>query len=240
MLPKTDLFGVKVTRATDEEIVGAVRRQAGRRDAPAVLVAVNAHTYAEAQRDPAYLEALNSADIAWCDGVPVEWAGRLARRPVGPRIHGHDLMLRILREPLSHYFYGSTPEVLADLRARLPDLRIAGMESPPFSKHVQRSDVSAINASGADVLWVALGAPKQELWAALHRPLLTVPVIACVGAAFEIVAGRFGRAPLPLQRAGLEWAWRLAQDPARLWRRYLSTNGAFVSHILHGLITGKP
>jgi len=238
MLPHSDLFGVRVTAAAPEEIVAAVREQVRRRGTPIVLAAVNAHTYAEARRHPDYRAALNEADIAWCDGVPVEWAGRLVGRPAGPRIHGHDLMLRLLQEPLSHFLYGSTPEVLAEVRRRLPHVRIAGTHSPPFTKTAERSDVSMINDSGADILWVALGAPKQEMWARLNRDRITVPVIACVGAAFEILAGRFGRAPRPLQKMGLEWAWRLGQDPARLWRRYFSTNGAFISHILAGWIKG--
>ena len=88
-----------------------------------------------------------------------------------------------------------------------------------------------LNGSGADVLWVALGAPKQELWARLNRERIRIPVVACVGAVFEIFAGRFSRAPLPLQTLGLEWAWRLAQDPGRLWRRYFATNGAFMTSL---------
>ncbi|MBI4566104.1 MAG: WecB/TagA/CpsF family glycosyltransferase [Planctomycetes bacterium] len=235
-LPKIDLFGIRITRATGEEIVQASRDavRTGRR--AETLLAVNAHTYVEARRNTLMGRVLNEAFIAWPDGVAVAWAARLSGRPTGPRIHGHDLMLRFLREPFSHYFYGSTPEVLADMRRRLDGVRIAGMQSPPLTKRAERCDVSAINNSGADILWVALGAPKQELWAHLNRDRIRVPLIVCIGAAFELLAGRFSRAPRLLQRAGLEWAWRLSQDPARLWRRYVSTNGAFAAHVLGGLL----
>jgi N-acetylglucosaminyldiphosphoundecaprenol N-acetyl-beta-D-mannosaminyltransferase len=196
------------------------------------VVAVNAHTYTEAQKDPGFKRVVNDAFIGWPDGVPITWAASLLGSPLGPRIHGHDLMSRLLREPFSHFFYGSSPLVLSEMARRLPGVRIAGMEAPPFAREAVPSDVSRINASRADILWVALGAPKQELWAQLNRNRLRVPVVACVGAAFEILAGRFSRAPGILQRAGLEWAWRLGQNPARLWRRYLSTNGYFATFVL--------
>jgi N-acetylglucosaminyldiphosphoundecaprenol N-acetyl-beta-D-mannosaminyltransferase len=239
MLPKIDLFGVHVTRATPDEMVREARDAARSGKRGLVLAAVNAHTYTEARRNPEVRRAVNEAHIAWPDGVPVVWAAKLAGRPVGPRIHGHDLMLRFLAEPFRHYFYGSTPEVLSEMGRRLDPARIAGMESPPFDRKVRTSDLARINDSGADILWVALGAPKQELWALHHREKIRVPIIACVGAAFEILAGRFTRAPQSIQRFGLEWAWRLSQDPARLWRRYFSTNAAFVSHIAAGLIAGR-
>lgn len=239
MLPKVDLFGVLVTRASPDEIVGAAHEAVRAGRGGGTLVAVNAHTYSEARRRPEFRRAINEAFVAWPDGVPVVWAAKLAGRPLGPRIHGHDLMLRFLSRPFSHYFYGSTPQVLSDLASHLPGVRIAGMESPPFTRKVVPSDISRINASGADIVWVALGAPKQELWAHHHRDRIQAPLVACVGAAFELLAGRFTRAPRPLQRLGLEWAWRLAQDPARLWRRYVATNGAFAGHILAGLLTAN-
>ena len=238
MLPKIDLFGVRVTRATEDEIVASARDAVKTGRFGQTLVAVNAHTYSEARSRPDFRNAINEAYIAWPDGVPIVWAAKFAGRPIGPRIHGHDLMLRFLSESFSHYFYGSTPEVLADLRQALPGRKIAGTESPPFTRGVADSDLTRINASGADIVWIALGAPKQELWAARHRDRIRAPIVACVGAAFEIIAGRFSRAPRGLQKLGLEWAWRLGQDPARLWRRYVTTNASFAAHIVSGVLTG--
>jgi N-acetylglucosaminyldiphosphoundecaprenol N-acetyl-beta-D-mannosaminyltransferase len=192
----------------------------------------------EARRSVPYGKALNDASVAWVDGVPIRWMLRAAGLAVPERIHGADLTTRLLEglPRAKHLFFGSTPETLRlleqALARRYPDLPTAGFISPPFRKAAEREDdetISRINDSGADVLWVALGAPKQEMWAHLNRAAVRIPVILCVGAVFEILAGRFERAPGAIQRLGLEWLWRLKQDPARLWRRYFATNGAFLS-----------
>ena len=237
MLPKANLLGVGITVATPDQIVSRVRDLvAGPRDARS-LVAVNVHTFTEARRSERVREALNDADVAWVDGVPVRWMLRAAGLEAPPRIHGADLTLLVLERlpDARHLFYGSTEETLGRMRAqmasRFPSLRIAGFISPPFRAEAGPEPaemLDRINGSGADILWVALGAPKQELWALLNRGALRVPVVLCVGAAFEILAGRFLRAPRLMQRLGLEWAWRLGQDPWRLWRRYFSSNGAFL------------
>ncbi len=240
-LPKADLLGVGVTLATPEAIaerIGAFIRE-GRR--AQVLAAVNVHTIMEAERSPRYRAALNHASVAWVDGVPIRWLLRARGVEPPPRIHGADLTRLILERlpDVRHLFFGSTPETLELLKERLreryPALRVAGFISPPFRKDAAAETgetLRQLNESGADILWVALGAPKQELWAHLNRDAVTVPVIACVGAVFEIFAGRFTRAPRWMQRLGLEWAWRFAQDPWRLWRRYFATNGRFLAELL--------
>ena len=241
-LPKARLRGLGISTATPEEIAQglAAHLTSGHRSAM-TLAAVNVHTFAEACRNREYRDSLNDATIAWIDGVPIRWILRARGIPPPPRIHGADLMTLLLDrlKGARHLFYGSTPETLGLLRAslatRYPDLRTCGFVSPPFRKRAveeTEESLAALNATGADVLWVALGAPKQEQWARLNRPRLRIPIVACVGAAFEIHAGRFGRAPLPIQKLGLEWAWRLGQDPARLWRRYFSTNGYFLAVLL--------
>jgi N-acetylglucosaminyldiphosphoundecaprenol N-acetyl-beta-D-mannosaminyltransferase len=232
LLPKIDLDGVRVTNASLEDMVRAARDASGMPGRCRTVVAVNAHTFREARRSPEYRAALNDSFISWADGTPITWAARIRGTPIPERVHGHDLMVRFLREPFRHFFYGSTPEVLEALRAALPGVQIAGMQSPPFTRRVEASDLSQINDSGADIVWIALGAPKQELWAELNRDRLKVPVAICVGAAFEILAGRFSRSPRWMQTLGLEWSWRLAQDPARLWRRYFSTNGYFLAFLM--------
>lgn len=240
-LPKTDLLGVGVTAATPDAIAKSVGEAIRDRSAAQVLVAVNVHTFIEAGHNPAYRDALNGADIAFVDGVPIRWLLRSRGLDAPPRIHGADLTTLLFERlpEARHLFYGSTQETLDLLQARLaeryPRLRATGFISPPFRKSavVESAEMmDRINASGADILWIALGAPKQELWAALNRKALKIPVIACVGAVFEIFAGNFTRAPRWLQKLGLEWAWRLAQDPGRLWRRYFTTNGRFLVLLL--------
>ncbi len=236
VLPQTNLQGVSITLADSGEMVRALGEHVRARGAAVPVCAVNVHTLAEAVRSPCYRSALNAA-VTFLDGVPIRWLLKAASRPAPPRIHGADLMALLLEKlpDASHAFYGSTPETLNELRAALlrrwPGLKIAGMWSPPFRKRVElESDemIRTLNSSGADILWIALGAPKQELWAHVHKDLLKIPVLACVGAAFEIHAGRFSRAPQWMQSIGLEWAWRFLQDPWRLWRRYFATNGAFL------------
>ncbi|MCI0655565.1 MAG: WecB/TagA/CpsF family glycosyltransferase [Acidobacteria bacterium] len=243
MLPKIQVLGVGVSSGTEQEIAKAVADVARAR-ARATLCALNVHTWSENRRNPACAEAFREAEIAWPDGVPIVWAARWSGTPIGPRIHGHDLMRLLFRQPLSHFFYGSTPDVLKDLerkvRSEFPGIRIVGMRSPAFTKRarpIPDEDAASIRDSKADILWVALGAPKQELWMHLNRERIDVPVMAGVGAAFEILAGRFSRAPRVLQRMGMEWLWRLAQDPARLWRRYFSTNGLFLATLLGRLLS---
>jgi N-acetylglucosaminyldiphosphoundecaprenol N-acetyl-beta-D-mannosaminyltransferase len=152
-------------------------------------------------------------------------------------------MLELIRiseqEGFAHYFYGSSEEVLTvlekKLRIRFPGIKIVGSFAPPFRALTSEEDreiVGTINAAAPDILWVGLGAPKQELWMAEHHGLLKAPVMIGVGAAFDFHAGCKKRAPLWMQRSGLEWAWRLYQEPGRLWRRYLIDDLPFFWYIL--------
>jgi N-acetylglucosaminyldiphosphoundecaprenol N-acetyl-beta-D-mannosaminyltransferase len=157
------------------------------------------------------------------------------------RVFGPDLMIEVCRRstqpanPLRHFFYGGSPGVAAELATRLTErfvgLAAVGCMSPPF-RELAEDEVLAIadtiNRSGADVVWVGLGTPKQERWAAAMRSRLHAKVLVTVGAAFDYHTGRLRRAPPLMQRAGLEWAYRLAQQPGRLWRRYLINNPLFV------------
>lgn len=245
MLPKANLLGVGITIATPEQLVSHVRDLVAGDRAAHTFAAVNVHTFTEARRSPRYREAINDASVAWVDGVPLRWMLRASGLEAPPRIHGHDLALLLLERLLEarHLFFGSTEETLELLREslsrRFPALKVAGFISPPFCKQAQAETaemLDRINGSGADILWVALGAPKQELWALLNRAALRIPVVLCVGAAFEILAGRFTRAPRVLQQLGLEWAWRLCQDPCRLWRRYFATNGSFLATLALAIV----
>ncbi|MGO9179950.1 MAG: WecB/TagA/CpsF family glycosyltransferase [Candidatus Limnocylindrales bacterium] len=197
------------------------------------------HSLVEASDDVALRSVFASADMVATDGMPLVWVCRARGAPQAERVCGPDMMASLCdlgrEQGLRHYFVGGrpgVPQALAErLAARFPGLVVVGTESPPFRALAPDEDealVQRINDAAPDVLWVGLGAPKQEFWAAGHADALTAPLILPVGAAFDFHAGRLRRAPRWMQRTGLEWLFRLASDPRRLWRRYLVTNSRFV------------
>lgn len=201
----------------------------------------NVHTTVMGYEDPAYRRVLNGAAYVFPDGSPI--ASKMRRvNTLAQRVPGPDFMGRMFRATMDgsvrHFFYGSTQETLDLLRENLernyPGLVIAGMYSPPFRALTPEEDaavVRMINESGADIVWVGLGAPKQEQWMAAHRGQIH-GVMAGVGAGFNFHAGNIRRAPYWVQKIGMEWLYRLFQDPKRLWSRYLVTNTKFVWYSL--------
>ncbi len=201
----------------------------------------NVHTTVMAFRDEKYCRVQNSAAMALPDGQPLSIVSRRRGYRQAQRVPGPDLMPAILdlsqEKGYTHYFYGSTEQTLAKLEkvllARYPKLRIAGMYAPPFRKLTQAEDEEAvrrINDSGADFIWVALGAPKQEKWMYGHRHKVNGVMIG-VGAAFDFLAGTTKRAPMWMQKLCMEWVFRIMQDPGRMLPRYLNTNFAFVYNV---------
>jgi N-acetylglucosaminyldiphosphoundecaprenol N-acetyl-beta-D-mannosaminyltransferase len=198
------------------------------------------HTVMACQDDAELKAAVLGADFTVPDGQPLVWALRLLGHPLESRVYGPDLMdaacARAAITGRRFYLYGGrNPGALAELARRLrlrhPGLRIVGGQAPPFRPltPAEEDRVAAdINRSGADVVWVGIGVPKQEKWMAHMRGRLDAPVLVGVGAAFDFHAGLIPQAPVWLQRHGLEWAFRLAQEPRRLWRRYLRYNPRFV------------
>jgi N-acetylglucosaminyldiphosphoundecaprenol N-acetyl-beta-D-mannosaminyltransferase len=209
-----------------------------RRQAHQVCVS-NVHTTIACRRDAGLRRIAGKAALVTMDGQPLRWYANLIHRTgLEDRLCGPDLMLRTIEYGLErgwrHYFLGGRPEVLDALCDKLkrnyPELVIAGAYSPPFRELTETEDaelVERINAAGTDVLWVGLGAPKQEKWIASHLECVKAPVQVGVGAAFDFHAGSIKRAPLFMQRSGLEWFYRVSQDP-RLFSRYLSTNPVFL------------
>ena len=197
------------------------------------------HSVVEAQTNPSLMAAFRSAAMLAMDGVPLVWVARFRGRKHAERVCGPDVLLALCDRGrgagLRHYFFGGKPGVPEDLAARLaeryPGLEVVGTESPPFgpvSETEEAAQLARINAVRPHVLWVGLGSPKQELWAADHEGQLAVPVILPVGAAFDFYSGRLRRAPRWMQRLGLEWLFRLAAEPRRLFRRYVVTNSLFL------------
>jgi N-acetylglucosaminyldiphosphoundecaprenol N-acetyl-beta-D-mannosaminyltransferase len=203
----------------------------------------NVHTVIECQHDDELRRIHNESGMTTPDGMPIVWCAKRAGAQGVTRVYGPDLMYA-LSKPLAEagrsvFLYGTTTRTLELLAARLisdfPGLRIAGSYAPPFRALTPAEDadvVRMINDSNADVVWVGLGAVKQEYWMAEHVDALQAHALIGVGAAFDFHAGVVKQAPLWMQRNGLEWFYRLCREPRRLWRRYLRTNPAFVVGIL--------
>lgn len=225
--------------------ISSIHRWSAARESRYVCIC-NVHSLITARKDEGFRKVLNEADMATPDGMPVAWMMRKIGFPLQERINGPDLMWKYcaLAEQRNEriYFYGNTPETLSALIAKLhatfPNLQIAGSYSPPFRPLTEREDanvVAEINASGASVVFVSLGCPKQELWMAEHRGRIQAVMIG-VGAAFDYHAGTIQRAPLWMQQRGLEWLYRLCSEPRRLWKRYLVTNTQFIFGAMGQLI----
>ncbi|HEX5446099.1 MAG TPA: WecB/TagA/CpsF family glycosyltransferase [Pirellulales bacterium] len=235
---KLEVMGVGISPTTYDEAVELIlaAAQHGQR---AVVACQAVHAVVTAACDAELRRRVNAFELVTPDGQPVRWAlNWLYRARLAERVYGPELMWRVCGEAARReapiYLYGGTPQVLEKLQARLirvfPRLRIAGSESPPFrplSDEEDRRVVERINASGARLVFIGLGCPKQDHFAFEHRDRLHA-VQLCVGAAFDFHAGTKPMAPRWMQRRGLEWFFRLCCEPRRLARRYLVTNTLFV------------
>jgi N-acetylglucosaminyldiphosphoundecaprenol N-acetyl-beta-D-mannosaminyltransferase len=238
---KCDVFGVGVTPTTYEEAVDRIVAGASRGES-AVVSLHAVHAVVSASCDPELRDKVNAFQMVAPDGQPVRWAlNRLYGAGLRDRVYGPELMLRVCqRAAADHipiYLYGSSPEVIERLEQVLPGrfagLNIVGAESPPFRQLTPREDeatVQRINESGAGIVFLGLGCPKQDHFAYDHRDEIHA-VQVCVGAAFDFHAGVKRMSPAWMQRHGLEWLFRLFQEPRRLWRRYLITNTLFLGKL---------
>lgn len=208
-----------------------------------------AHPTVEARHDPGYRALLNRGDLNVADGMPVAWAARRAGAPT-LRLAGTDGMGALcawgLDRDLTHFLYGATAETLDAMRVNLersyPGIQIVGTESPPFRAIADDEldeTVARIKASGADAVWIGLGAPKQDVMGARLRDRDAAPLLFAVGAAFDFIAGTKSRAPGWMQRHGLEWVHRLGSEPGRLWKRYLVGNSRFVAGVVIDRARGR-
>lgn len=241
-IPRIDVLGVEVSaidmpRAIDE-IASWV--DGGRSH---YVCVTGVHGVMESQRDVELKAIHNRSGLTTPDGMPMVWAAHYAGFSGVTRVYGPDLMLALSERAATRgwrcYLYGGKPGVAELLGKRLcdafPGLLIAGAESPPFSPPTPEEDeatVARINAARPQILWVGLSTPKQERWMASHIERLSVPAVLGVGAAFDIHAGLVRQAPRWIQRTGCEWLFRLAVEPQRLARRYLSNNPRFLLGIM--------
>lgn len=198
----------------------------------------NVHMLTIAHENPKFKNVLSNANLTISDGIPLVWTQKLKGYQNAERVCGPDLMIALCnlasKSDQSIYLLGSNPETIALLSHKLieqfPTLKIAGMHSPkklPEEPDLDLDLVEKINTSGASLLFVGLGCPKQEFWCATHAPYLK-PIALGVGAAFDFHAGTKSRPPLWVQKNGFEWLYRLASEPRRLWKRYLISNTQFI------------
>ncbi len=243
-----DIFGVRVSATHYSEVVSWCLDRARQNKGGTVdLMAV--HSLVTATRDPEYLKKINQFDVVAPDGQPVRWAlNRFHKANLADRVYGPEFTIRMCAAAaeagVSIYLYGSSPEVIEllqkNLLAKYPTLKIAGAESPPFRPLTPEEDaavIERINASGAKLVFLGTGCPKQELFAHAHRDSIR-GVQLCVGAAFDFHAGKKKIAPAWMQKRGLEWLYRLCSEPKRLFKRYLVTNSIFVMLALREMLRG--
>jgi len=220
-----------------EAIVGAAYRHESR-----TVCFANVHMTIEAKWDEAYARMVNNADWVCADGLPLTWAIRLIHKCRQEQVAGPDslnnLIKRAAEEQIPIFFYGSTPEVLSKVVAvcnqRYPNIKIAGAIAPPFRSLTPAEEdeiIEQINQSGAKLVFVALGCPKQERWMAQMRGRVQAVMLG-IGGALPILAGVISRPPVWIQRIGMEWLYRLVLEPRRLFRRYAVTNSLYVGYTI--------
>jgi N-acetylglucosaminyldiphosphoundecaprenol N-acetyl-beta-D-mannosaminyltransferase len=233
MQPSFQVLGVRVDAVQMSDVIARLRSWIDNRESITRFVAVTAmHGVAEARQNEAFRQILNVADLVVPDGMPLVWLGRLQGYPLRRRVCGSELMEALCRasgNAYRHFFYGGAPGVadkLAQVLHEKHSIVIAGTYSPPFRSltEVEEKELeSLVEEASPDVLWVGLNSPKQEKWMYEHRHRLRIPVMLGVGAAFDMNSGNLRRAPEWMHQRGLEWLFRLASEPRRLWRRYLIT-----------------
>jgi N-acetylglucosaminyldiphosphoundecaprenol N-acetyl-beta-D-mannosaminyltransferase len=236
------ILGVPFDNVTTSEAVAAIEKMVASRR-PHYLVTANVDFLVQAQADPELRRILANAHLVLCDGTPLLWASRLLGNRLAERVAGADLVPVLLevaaKKQYRVFFLGATPDSAAEavfrLRKSYPSLMIAGHYSPPIKalSEMDNEDMKRrICEARPDLLFVAFGCPKAEKWIARHYLELGVPVAAGVGATIDFLAGRVRRAPPWMRRGGLEWLFRLAQEPRRLWRRYATDFWVFGARIL--------
>lgn len=238
-LPICDILGVRVCVTSMPEVVALLKEHMEELRGKYICVS-NVHTTVMAYENPDYMAVQNGAAYVLPDGKPLSLVSKKRGFSEAQRVAGPDLMGELFRDAeknrtvFKHYFYGSSEETIQKLETRLhatyPHLKTAGFFSPPFRPLTAKEDAEAvrrINESGADILWVGLGAPKQENWMREHEGKVHAVMIG-VGAGFDFHAGTVKRAPKWMQKCALEWFYRLMQDPRRLFGRYVKTNVKFL------------
>lgn len=250
-MERVNILGVGVSAVNMKMALEKIEGWIERRE-PNYVLAVPAHCIVECLRDERLRQIHNRAGMVTPDGMPIAWICRFMGYRHVDRVYGPDLMLAVCERSVSrgyrHFLYGGwPPNVVEKLAARLkehfPGIQIAGTYAPPFRPLTQDEDamiVEKINAARPDIVWIGLGAAKEEFFAASHVEKVVAPVLIGVGAAFDFHAGVKPQAPRWMMRAGLEWFFRMLTEPRRLGPRYLRDNPVFVWHILRQALGRTP
>jgi len=229
-VPTFHVLGVRVHAVQILELLTIMERWVQERQASHYIAFTGMHGVAEAQESPFIRAILNEADLVVPDGMSLVWLGRMHGYPLKRRVYGPELMETfccVTGSKYLHFFYGGAPgvpDLLAEVLERRHRIRVAGTYSPPFRAPTSAQEeelVAGLERISPDVIWVGLSTPKQERWMYEHRDRLKIPVMAGVGAAFDLVTGRLPQAPSWMREHGLEWLFRFAVEPRRLWRRNL-------------------
>ena len=240
-IKRVNVLGVGVSVLNLPSALAAIA-EAVRTRRPGYICVTGVHGVMEAQTDTVFQRILNGAFLCTPDGMPMVWLGKLRGHAGMRRVYGPDLMLDVCAwsetSGCRHFFYGGAPGVAEELRdrltARFPKLPVAGCYTPPF-RPLNAAEIVQLQAlvrtTRPDILWVGLSTPKQEKFMAEFLPKLDVTLMVGVGAAFDFHSGRMQQAPRWMQRSGLEWFYRLCQEPRRLAKRYLKNNPWFVLKI---------
>jgi N-acetylglucosaminyldiphosphoundecaprenol N-acetyl-beta-D-mannosaminyltransferase len=240
--PRANILGVGVSATNMEMALCTIEEWIVRRECHYVC-ATGVHGVMESWRDDDLRRIHNAAGLVVADGVPLVWVSRIMGVREADHVRGSDLMLKMCERSAKRgyrqFFYGGAPgvaEKLANrLQGRFPSLQVTGVYSPPFRSLTSEEDsavVDCINSTKPDIVWVGISTPKQERWMSEHSRRLEAPVLIGVGAAFDFHAGLKKQAPRWMQKSGLEWLFRLASEPTRLWRRYLVNNPTFLWLVL--------
>ncbi|HEY2602876.1 MAG TPA: WecB/TagA/CpsF family glycosyltransferase [Thermoleophilaceae bacterium] len=238
-IPTRDIVGIPIAMTDYAQAMDVMDGMIARRER-GYLCAVAVHAVMVSRRDPEMRAAVTGSSLTVPDGMPLVWAANALGEQLSERVYGPELMDRFCARCAGHGYrvwlyggrdQGSLMQLALNLRRRHPGIEIVGGYSPPFRPLTGEEEdaiVEQINDARPDVVWVGIGVPKQEKWMARMRPRLEAPVLCGVGAAFDFHAGRISQAPPWMQEHGLEWIYRIAQEPLRLLPRYLSHNPAFV------------
>jgi N-acetylglucosaminyldiphosphoundecaprenol N-acetyl-beta-D-mannosaminyltransferase len=236
------VLGSNILNVKKEDAVNAIEKIVDSRETKYVCFA-NVHTTVLGRTDQHFRDITNNAVMALPDGMPLVWLGRLKKNKDLEKCSGPDVMDEILKlsaeRGYTNFFYGGTGEVLHSLhdhlKNRFPNLKIVGAFPPPFRALTQAEDreiIKMINQVNPRIIWVGLGAPKQEVWMSEHVHQIKSSLLLGVGAAFNFHAQAVKRVPRWMQNIGLEWFYRLLQEPKKLWKRYLITNLLFLFYLI--------